>query len=739
MAQRAADPVESLSPDRKAKVELARQLGIGDRSAVTTPVTGQVGAENALKIYDLIQLVERGRPAAGPNRIVYDAVVAAMGSDQSNALDTLRNAHISLLTNLVPKLTYVGDFGSSTTATLMREMLTTIDDGVSNYEPNYNAYSSVDTTDTMVSLINATHIETAPTGAVERVPTTGVMQGFDGQIIQMDNLYYYTAPLYYLGSVGGKSAFNTDAPITPQQLSTFGGNGDKAAAFGQALGDAYSASSNSQPNTVGVGPKGSLTEALESITNRQIQSNPEYQAALAAARAGNRAEALKHIDNLLQTSPLLTNFSSVKQGTFVIADSRAAVIFHAGLRFAFDFSHGEKFQDKLKAMNPGESMEYGFARLYLGATFSLLRINATVQDGHFDLATNKFVTESSTKIHGRGKSVGVTGGAEYAGITRGRPMVFGAEITGTWDQFSLPAAGDKQIATDYSKAKLSMVKVLVKFPPIPGQEDRLRLNQLWVGAGQDYGEAGVQGQHTWAKWDKDRLVTALAFVYDVLWPVAQAGGAIPLQHIPGVDANLLNYIHSFPESALMVGAGVNLAYNLTEADRKSNTTAVSTVKESLRATYRFSPAWSFYVEGGAVQETGPGGKSPFLQGMLGVELSPWSTQQVGTGASDRLKSVPTLVPESTGPVTHGYNYGLQFIAEHASKPEELTPPKATALAQEIADSVSSQVALSPSYDAIVADRNYINAMQLLTDGKLKDGMNVLTKANLRGKYGLLLR
>jgi hypothetical protein len=700
--------------------------------ASRTATDTQVLAGNALRIWEVREIVSGSRPASGDAQRVYDqalqslggaATVTDAGTRRATALRALDDAMVVCVQSLGQRIQSRADAGGDATAQGLERALSAIQTNSQDLAQmdNYAAYRPVSTeVSTLLANVRRTSAVTqdAAQAAVPRaqVGVSQQMQVLEPTIFDIGRVHYFT------GS-GGAQYFAVGRELSPLQARSFADQ-PSADRFVGSLANALAARLNNEGQSVGTAQ---LLAAMSGVTNPQMLSDPHFRAAMDLLRSGQRDRAL---DELRQIGPLYNGIEDVaNHQTLVVLDQRAVTVFSGRATVTFDLAGS--MEDFTRWLRSEDDRAFGRAvvQLMLTAAYDYLRGSALLVD-----------TVGGVPVGG-GTRVGVTGHAISAtpalalstsvGTTPIRVLIhanFGY-LTQQLDQpitVTTPAGTSEQRTVGSSGAYLGFWGSEVQFPVRGGSEAPFRVIRAGVGeVGTDLRNAlgyltlGV----TYSRSDRSRHQMLITPMYSGFYS-SQRDRYEPR---PGLEVE--------PWVWMQQGQGWLTQFSPLVARVEYNTaTQVWTTDLGPRLEYSPHPAWRLSARLGYLFEAGgdpaarlAGDVGPgYIYGGVGLQYS-FGAGSRATEGSTRRGTVPVRI-ERESPVQRRVREAGEFVDTQSATVVNGT--RGEAMARELAGTLQGYFTITAPNPAITGNSEYQEAIRQLEAGHLREGLTHL--ANVPG-------
>ncbi|HSB47552.1 MAG TPA: hypothetical protein VLD37_06055 [Candidatus Bilamarchaeum sp.] len=728
MAQTQVGTAQAETPT-DGQLRVVRNL-TASRSATDTAVL----SGNAVRIWEVREIVRGERPASGDAQRVYDqalttlggaATVTDAGTRKANALRALDEAMVTCIQSLNQRVQSRGDAGDNA-AGLERSLVAiqTNSQDLAQMD-NYSAYRPI-STEVSTLLANVRRATVAPADAqATAVPRTQV--GVSQQMQVLEPTIFDIGRVHYFTGTGGTQYFAVGRELSPNQLRSFADQGS-ADRFIGSLSNALAARLNGEAQNVGTGE---LLQAMNGVSNPQMRNDPHFRAAMDLLRAGQRDRAL---DELRQIGPLYNGIEDVaNHQTLVVLDNRAVTVFSARATVAFDLAGSmEDFTRWLRSDDP-RAFGRAVVQVALTAAYDYLRGSALVVD------TVGGVPQGTGRREGvTGHAVSVTPSLSLttsAGTTPIRVLLhcnFGY-LNQQLDrpiEVITPAGTRESRQVGREGAYLGFWGAEVQFPPRPGSEGTVRVVRAGAGVvGTDlrnalgYMTLGIN----YTRSDTSRWQMLITPMYSGFYSDARGR----YEPRPGLEIEPLTWMQQ--------GRGWLTQWSILGARAEYNTaTNVWTFDLGTRLEYQPHPAHRLSARLGYIFETGPESARPYmLQGDLGPGylyggIGYQYTFGAGSRATEGSTTVPrTAVPvrvERESPVQRRYRESVEFVDSQPAA--EVTGTRGQARARELAGTLQGYFTITAPNASVTGNAEYQAAIRELEAGHLREGLEHL--ANVPG-------
>jgi hypothetical protein len=725
MAQKAT-PVEKPAQTEDNQLELIRN----PREAAFADST-KVLAANAVKIWDMIQLVRGPRPAEGTSqRKLYDDLVnqhGGPGKDSVVAAEKLDSILVRMIENLDSAVKTKADVGES--GKRLVSMLGTIQDGVGDAEQRgaYRAY--LDAGESISSLwINAR--ATTPIKDEEEESKEMVVKAGMSQVLStMPPSAFTIRSLQYLQKSGGVKTYSAGGTLDSDQIGAFKDENSARNFLGQ-VGNAISARNDGRSIDCGA-----LLAAAGAITQPQILADKNFTDAINFLKAGNGAEALKSLSAVGLLSGV---FSAAQNVTTVKMDSRAVSVFTVEGTVVLDI-FGDRTEYERYLAKPGnDPFGRAFVELSIKTAFDILRASGKLSHGNVDLSDPshpKYTEASAERIDFKGVSGSVTPELALDTSIGTRPVRIIAHATFGYRQFeaekpvSVMAQDGNIIQKKLSsgEAYMGLWGFEMQFPSRGGGYNTFAVERAGVGS------VGTE------------MRNALAYVTFSLNPKSKSDLVKHQFLFTPMFAGFMTSGTEFSSAAYEGRPGLELAYNymrlttkglfrLTPSARTevNVNTKVWTTDAGIELSYSYDPRFEVYGRASYLVETGgknydqlPTNIGPGTANFgVGFRWTPGATIPSRRETAETRGEVKIARVRDTAMERRLLEAGN--LLESGSE-AEISGQKGKSLATTLADNIEGQMRMAGKYDELSKNPDFALAMSRLQSGNLRSGLESLAK------------
>jgi hypothetical protein len=729
MAQKAAQkdvtPADQATED-KLKV-------VKDLRGSTTATDTQTLAKNVTNMWDVLQIVRGGAPAAGtPERKIYDQALSSLGGASKSAdvaakaLDESIALSIKNLDAIVKSKADVGSYGLKLSA-----MLGKILDGVGDPEQldTYRTYSGV--SDAVSNLrINCMRAqpaaeETQAAAEGEKAPAPKMATStatMSAPLRTMPPLVYDVGRIHLLNATGDVKTYAVGGSLSTLQLKSFNGDSNAANAF---VGTYANALASWWDNRTVDCP--ALLKALGGVSD-SIKLDPNYATAVSLLQAGKGQEALQALGKISALRSVLDISNNI---TIVKMSPRAVSIFTGEATVVLDL-FGDRSEYERYLSRPGsDAFGRAFVELAVKAAVDILRASGKVTTGSIDMANMRFAESSSKQVTFNGLAASVTPQLGLSTSAGSRPLKIIAHATFGYRQFESAEpltvmqqdGTTKQEPFKRQEGYLGLWGMEFQFPPRGGDVGVVRVER--VGA-------GVVGTE---------MRNALGYITFSVNPKSKDDTVRHQLLFTPTYAGFMQQASQFEESKYMARPGLEVGYNWMKDTSKGLITLgptarvdynfmtnVATVDGNFQLSYRFLPQWEAYGRMGYLAEVGgkeydrlPTNVGPgTLYGGLGMRWTPGATiptRREG-GASKKVQVSDTRQTSLQRDVSAAYD-----MIDAGTD----TSAKGIELAKELSGRIEGQLVMSGQSGNFASNKDYQAGIKALRDGNLKDGLDSLAK------------
>ncbi len=418
---RLAQKVEKIGDFTADELKVMIKLATGSTELPTHPnnaLNSKVAAENTLKIYEILKLVQE-KPAKGRKGYdVYDmAVLRFGGEDRGQAIESINRAllgsikRLSEVTNTAEDAKTIDKHKDK----LLNMIIRIAARAEAKAEKPEDAYFAVFSSELAMRPMNRLRRVLLGAGPEPRLAIQKPgEEGPSAAVAGTEELIYATIPMealdhiFVISESAKETIYGMAAKAGDEFDMLFGGDADAAQNGLDQSAAAFAAEVSGLPNDVRTGE---LLDALEKVTHPLLTDNEDFKAALDALRNGDRATALQHLRNLAGPGgPLRAFLEQANNMHIVTVRERAFSVIRAGVDMTFSVRGNMKaFRDYLASMNPEEDFDTTFLGFAVGFFYDNLLVVGEERAGEVDLATGKLVTTGEPrKVVGRGDAGSIT-------------------------------------------------------------------------------------------------------------------------------------------------------------------------------------------------------------------------------------------------------------------------------------------------------------------------------------------
>jgi hypothetical protein len=703
------------------QLQMLTKISLGYNPAA---VSANELAGDALKMWDILNIVRKGRPAEGdPNRSVYDKALLGIGNkDRDAAAQKLLQALMESVDALSTKIQSGRDAGENTPA--LKAMIAIIQSEMNTYNPYFKDYLSYRDKSTRVEELRIA------LGKSEAGPTMGSATGISerSSIVEMTDFDF--GRIFYLQFKNGVQVFSMGGKLTDEQISIFGNNEAPAQKFLGALGNAIAAQLNGEASDIGTKE---LLEAMKGITNPQVLGNGSFKEAMKLLSAGKRNEALVLLQNEELGALMNGIYDSANNQMIVRVDQRAVTVYSGKATVSMDlWGSMDEFLGYLKSP---DWRAYGRAvvSLVMSAAWDYLNLTGEMVAGKMGAGGTLVQTGKPTRLTGHANVVSITPQLWLSSSFRhGRPLqaILHCNLGYTSAGLDQPISAmsqtgqPKEARAEKKGFNVNIYGVEMRFPAHFGLKDPVRFERIGAGGIGGIGTYGLASvSYTPYETDRTRIQVIVTPMYTGILNTMKEWVSMPSLEVGA------QWIRQTRQRLFSIEPKVRVEY--------SSDSHAFTVDAGAGVTWKPASNWEFSLRGGAVGDAG----GIYTRNIpttgyvsAGVKWYAVGAPLKTRPAATTIQALPTKLtktPAWSQKVMEAYNSAVQlFESKNRADIEAVNGEKGQNLARELATCLEGQVGTdkSATVKAIGEMPAYQTAISLLRAGRLGAGIRQLQKA-----------
>ncbi|MBD3210468.1 hypothetical protein GF318_03750 [Candidatus Micrarchaeota archaeon] len=688
--------------------------------------TPRASAEDALQMWQVLQLLEREQPPAEgtDDRRLYDRAASVLSEGSGQVEDARYALHMAIrdvLRMTSERVQSPNDVGGL--AEPLRNMLFTIQDRANSLERDtYLAYRPPAVSNAIANIIDTIGGGRPGEEGLQRT-RPGEPEPFQ---VRTRELRAFEMPIRDIGrihlieSAGELPYLAAAGEVSAELESIFGGSHEAAQQGADALARAIEMRANGEAQHMGCNE---LREALEQVSHPQLVNNDMFRSALEDLRNNQRDAAIDKLLSLTDT-PLNALIDTANNVEIVRVDQRALVVYHAGVTMRFDFGGNMEAFTRYLRTEDERNFEPRLLYFGLGLYYEMLLISGWRREGMLDVETGEMTEQGErTRIRGTGHAATTTLSLGVGSSIRGEPVEWVVHCNFGYRYREL-SREDVGVETSYGTERtlpegqrrvhepyIGFWGLEVRMPGRGSRRPVARIMPARMGLGFVGRPDNVLGYATW----RQNPVQEGGFTLQ-LEETAQISYLLRQLYLTGeINARL---IHQWENGmALMGGPGIRVDVRGMDIEGQPTVASIESYGE---LAYRPLPWLTVSARGGYfVERGGPEwNRIPdnyFLGGNVAMDFG-----QVGGRIP--LSTTPVRM-EVTEPVRSDFLWAARWADEAA--PEQLSGDEASRMATDLANLIERQAG-TDTWSFGGSDR-YNTALEHLRAGRLREGIDALRR------------